>query len=205
MWHVLPGIARRFGATVRPVPVLFAGLLKAHGQLGPAEIAAKLEWMNRNVLRKTIALNIPFNTPVQHPFRPLLLLRLAAAQMTEKERFRITDLLFRGVWVDRLDPNDTVAIQNYLEANDFPARELLAQVEHKTVKQKVKANTDECIAKGGFGVPTVLVDKELFWGFDDLPYLESYLAGEDPLNYVDVDAFIDAWNASRIRGAHRQR
>ena len=97
MWHELPGLAEKYGYTVRPIPVLFAGFLKAYGQLGPAEVKPKLEWMNRNVLRKTIELAIPFNTPKQHPFRPLLLLRLAAADMSDAQRSWLTGVLFRGV------------------------------------------------------------------------------------------------------------
>ena len=37
-WTQLPKLASRFGVAVEPIPVLFAGLLEAHGQLGPAEV-----------------------------------------------------------------------------------------------------------------------------------------------------------------------
>ena len=36
------------------------------------------------------------------------------------------------------------------------------------VKAQLKANTDEAIARGVFGVPTCEVDGRLFWGFDGL-------------------------------------
>ncbi len=202
-WHVLPGLARKYDCTLQPVPVLFAGFLEAYGQLGPAEIGPKLEWMNRNVLRKALELGIALNPPKQHPFRPLLLLRLAALEMTNEQRSQLTGILFRGVWVDKLDPNDRTAVRDYLDANNFPADDLVDRADHDVAKSKVKNNTDDCIARGGFGVPTVMVGDELFWGFDDLPYLEKLLAGEDPLNEVNVDAYVDAWNVCRMQGAHR--
>ena len=47
-WCRLPEIAEKHGCSVNPIPVLFAGFLKKYGQLGPAEIEPKVEWMNRN-------------------------------------------------------------------------------------------------------------------------------------------------------------
>jgi 2-hydroxychromene-2-carboxylate isomerase len=44
-WVELPKLAAKYHAVVEPEPVLFAGLLEAHGQLGPAEIPAKARWM----------------------------------------------------------------------------------------------------------------------------------------------------------------
>ena len=75
-WTQLFALAEKYGAEVEPVPVLFAGLLKAHGQLGPAEVPAKALWMARNNLRKAARLALPLNPPAFHPFNPLLALRV---------------------------------------------------------------------------------------------------------------------------------
>ena len=48
----------------------------------------------------------------------------------------------------------------------------------EAVKAELKANTEEAIALGVFGVPTIAVDGRLFWGFDALRMLGDYLAGE---------------------------
>lgn len=60
-------------------PVLFAGLLKHHGQLGPAEIGPKRDWTYRQVLWLAHTHGIAMQMPVAHPFNPLPLLRLALA------------------------------------------------------------------------------------------------------------------------------
>ena len=62
-WHVLPELAQKHTCTLRPIPVLFAGFLKAYGQLGPAEVEPKLKWMNQNVLRKATELGIRLAPP----------------------------------------------------------------------------------------------------------------------------------------------
>ena len=204
MWHQLPALAEKYQCSVRPIPVLFAGFLKAYGQLGPAEIEPKSAWMNRNVWRKALQLGIPFNTPARHPFNPLLLLRMTAADMPASQRESLTGHLFRSIWADQIDPTDREQMTDYLEKRGFPARNLMASANDSRVKDRVKTNTEQCLARGGFGVPTALADGELFWGFDDLPYLEKHLAGDDPLQAVDLDTITEEWKLCVQRGNHRQ-
>lgn len=68
-WTQLPALAERCGAVVQPVPVLFAGLLEAHRQLGPTEVPAKMRWMWTNVLRKAATIGVALNAPAFHPFK----------------------------------------------------------------------------------------------------------------------------------------
>ena len=85
-------------------PVLFAGLLKHHGQLGPAEIAPKRDWTYRQVLWLAHAAGIPMELPASHPFNPLALLRLALAcgQDGAVNRFAC-ETIFRHVWCGGAD------------------------------------------------------------------------------------------------------
>jgi hypothetical protein len=52
-----------------------------------------------------------------------------------------------------------------------------------------------------FGVPAMEVGGELFWGYDDFPFLELFLTGKDPL---PAD-----WRSDRLQplnpSAHRRR
>jgi 2-hydroxychromene-2-carboxylate isomerase len=202
-WHVLPKLAEQYGYSLCPIPVLFAGFLKASGQLGPAEIAPKLDWMNRNNLRKAAALGIPLRAPKLHPFNPLLLLRLTAQEMPDEQLHRVTNCLFRSVWVDALDPNDAPAIGAYLEHQRVDSASLIAGASTDAAKARVRDNTDEALARGGFGVPTMIVGNEVFWGYDDLPYLEGLLAGRDPLAKADVATYENQWLEARAQGQHR--
>jgi len=202
-WHRLPALAADNGYTVRCVPVLFAGFLKTYGQLGPAEIAPKLDWMNRNNLRKAATLGIPLNAPVQHPFHPLFPLRLTCQPMTEETRNRITGLVLQAIWVDRVDPNDRPAIAALLSAAGLDGDVLVAGADSEDAKAVLKSNTDEAIARGAFGVPTMIVHDEVFWGYDDIDYLEPVLSGRDPLAGINVEAYSADWEAARSDGQHR--
>jgi 2-hydroxychromene-2-carboxylate isomerase len=152
-------------------PVLFAGLLKHHGQLGPAEIAPKRDWTYRQVLWLAHVHGIPLRLPAAHPFNPLGALRLALAcgQGGVVNRF-VAETVFRQVWRSGADAQRLDALRAQLQPWRDPAIE--------AVKAELKANTDAAIARGLFGVPTCEVDGRLFWGFDGLPMLRAYLEGD---------------------------
>src|SRR3990167_4775339 len=75
----LPEALMGHSYSMRYQPVLFAGLLKHHGQLGPAEIAPKRDWTYRQVLWQAHQHGVDLQLPAAHPFNPLALLRLAVA------------------------------------------------------------------------------------------------------------------------------
>ncbi len=169
--EALKGIS--YSATYRPV--LFAGMLKHHGQLGPAEIAPKRDWTYRQVLWQADKMHIPMQMPARHPFNPLSLLRLGiacnAAANGEANRY-VCETIFRHVWQSGLDAGNTQRIEA-LVAQLSPAHD----VQSDAVKNNLKKNTEDAIAQGVFGVPAFAVDDKIFWGLDALPMLRDYLLG----------------------------
>ena len=158
-------------------PILFAGLLKHHGQLGPAEIPGKREWTYRQVLWLARQHGVDLQLPAQHPFNPLGLLRLAVACGRDGLANRyVCETIFRHVWQGGADAADAQRLQ---ALTTQLAPEQLS--EGDAVKSQLKSNTEQAIARGLFGVPTFEVDGKLFWGFDALPMLTAYLKGETAL------------------------
>src|SRR5687767_3540326 len=93
-WRSIHALAARHGREVEPVAVLFAGLLDAHGQKGPAEIAPKRLYTFRHVLRLASAAGLPMQLPPAHPFNPLLALRVSSLPMDPEVRKRLIDGLY---------------------------------------------------------------------------------------------------------------
>jgi 2-hydroxychromene-2-carboxylate isomerase len=175
-------------------PVLFAGLLQHHGQLGPAEIRGKRDWTYRQVMWLAHQHGIDMQMPASHPFNPLALLRLAVACSIDGQPNRfVTESIFRHVWRGGLDAADPARLQALVQ--QLAPRRELAQTE---VKSQLRKLTDEALALGLFGVPTLVVDGKVFWGFDALPMLGDYLAS---------GAWFagDAWQSAADRpvGVHR--
>jgi 2-hydroxychromene-2-carboxylate isomerase len=198
-WLELPRLAARHGRSIETVPTLFAGLLGAHGQLGPAEIPAKAGWMFRNNLRKAALLGVPLNAPLHHPFNPLLALRVSSAAESEEERVRAIGALFRAVWVDRLHVSELAVVERVLDAAGLRGAEFVARAQSAEAKQRLRADTAAAIARGVFGVPTMIVGDELFWGYDDFAFLELHLAGKDPLTQDAVSRWVGKSSPSAMR------
>jgi 2-hydroxychromene-2-carboxylate isomerase len=181
-WTQIHRVVEAHDKTVEPVPVLFAGLLNAHGQKGPAEIPAKRLYVFKDASRKAHAFGLPpLAPPPTHPFNPLVALRVCTLPQPPATRRRIIDALYAATWAGGGGVESPERVGAVLERLGLDAAALLAAASEPAAKAALKANTDAAIAAGAFGVPTIDVDGELFWGVDSLPHLDDFLAGRDPL------------------------
>ena len=165
----LPLLDKRLRIHYRPV--LFAGLLKAHGHKGPAEIPAKRRFTYRFLVWQARKLGVPFKFPAVHPFNPLPLLRLAIAVDCDPDAVR---RIFRFVWRDgRIGdlPIEWAELMSELRVPDAQAR-----IDAPDVKAELRRNTDEALGRGVFGVPTLAIGEELFWGVDATAMAADYVA-----------------------------
>jgi 2-hydroxychromene-2-carboxylate isomerase len=176
-FEALPEALRGISYCLTYKPVLFAAMLKHHGQLGPAEIAPKRDWTYRQVLWLAHSRGVELQMPASHPFNPLALLRLALACSPEAEpaapNRHVCETIFRHVWRGGAEALEPLRLQALTDAL-APRRD----VNGEDVKAQLKRNTDEAIAQGVFGVPAFVVDGKLFWGLDALPMLRACLLGD---------------------------
>ena len=172
----------RLGELSHPVvfkPVLFAGLLKHWGQKGPAEIPAKRRWTYRWCQWWASELGIPFRFPAAHPFNPLHHLRLALACGSRPEAVK---RIFGAVWMTGENANDPARFGALCrELGVEPGR-----LEEETVKAELRRNTEEAASRGVFGVPSCVVDGEVFWGADSLGFLNAFLADPGVLRNTEM-------------------
>ena len=171
----LPEALKGISYSIDYRPVLFAGMLKHHGQLGPAEIIPKRDWTYRHVMWLAHTLNIPLKIPASHPFNPLPLLRLAIAcnlNTTGKTNRYVCETIFRHVWRGGLEAGHTQRLEALIEQL-APSHDL----QSADVKNCLKSNTDQAITHGVFGVPAFAVGDKVFWGLDSLPMLRDHMLG----------------------------
>ena len=186
-WH---RARRRLGArgiSIRPRPVLFAGLLNHFGHLGPAEIPPKRAWIYRDVFRQAAADGIPILGPPAHPFNPLLALRVSSARVAGEHQQRVVETLFDQVWAHGRDVTDPEVVAAALDAAGCPGSDFVPRAADPEVKDELKRATMEALEVGVFGVPTLVVDGELFWGADRFEDIESFIDGKDPLDRAAVN------------------
>jgi len=77
-------------------------------------------------------------------------------------------------------------VEALLSAAGLDGAKIVARTRDADIKARLRHGTLEAIEAGVFGVPTMLVDGELFFGVDSLPFLEQFLEGRDPVSAEDV-------------------
>jgi 2-hydroxychromene-2-carboxylate isomerase len=156
---------------LRPRPLLFGALLQHYGQLGPAEIPGKRAFTYRFVAWEARRLGIALRFPPAHPFNPLAALRLILAA---DDATAATDAVFAHVWRDGRAADSAAALKDV--ATMLGVADIDAAIARDEVKAALRANTEEAIARGVFGVPTLCIGDALFWGNDATGMALDYIA-----------------------------
>src|SRR6266702_6161981 len=168
------------GTQLELVPVLFAGLLNHHGQVGNAEIASKRRFTYRFVVWRARKMGVTLKMPPAHPFNPLSALRLVIAAGSDR---RAVETAFDFVWGQGRDVADPAVLAELARA--LGIADMQAALSDPTVKQTLRNNTDWAIERGVFGVPTFVVGTELFWGHDAFDMAVDYM--RDPARFNDSE------------------
>ncbi|HSS00500.1 MAG TPA: 2-hydroxychromene-2-carboxylate isomerase [Kofleriaceae bacterium] len=201
-WVKLAEIAARHGRAIEPVPILFAAILDARGARGPAEEPARRAYLIKDLLRRAHDLGVPIELPPAHPFNPLLPLRVTSLPMPPEIRHALVDHLFAATWAGGGGITDRKLVARIAHEVGLPEG-AIAEAETPENKARLKAATDEAIAAGAFGVPTMIADGEMFFGSDSLPHLDRFLAGGDPVDQDLVERWLTLPAASQRPQATR--
>lgn len=165
-----------------PRPIVLGGIFKAIGQKAPADIEAKRLFIYRHTLWIAQRGGVPFRLPRTHPFNPLKGLRLAAGLGS---RYDTVAAIFKHVWAEGRvfeHAEDWALLCEALGARD--ADSLIAE---QSVKDELRENGARAIQAGVFGVPTCVVDGQLFWGYDTTEMLKDYLDHPQRLRGPEFD------------------
>ncbi|SAK72967.1 isomerase [Caballeronia calidae] len=146
------------------VPVQLMKLLERWNQPHAATIPSKRVFVYRHALFRAEQLGIPFRMPPAHPFDPSKALRLAV--LANAEIGCVRDI-FRYIWREGRDPATPEGFRALCQHVGMPEAE--SRIEDEDIKAKLRDNNDRAVAMGAFGVPTFLVNNQIFWGEDTLP------------------------------------
>lgn len=176
------GVIERTGAQVTYRPILVGGVFNAVNQ---QIYAARENPDNRKfvhsfkVLKDWAALaGVTMNFPNQyHPAKSVNAMRMACALEDDQAalaafaKAAFEGFIGRGENLD--DPDTLVAFANGAGLDGAAIRERSTSDE---IKARLRSNTDEVIARGGYGSPTMFVDgTDMYFGNDQLPLVEAAL------------------------------
>lgn len=176
-WSQLPRICQAHQAELIYRPMLLGGVFKATGNQSPVMIAAKGRYMHQDMQRYATRYGVTLNMNPYFPINTLYLMRAASAvALYEPARLEaFIKTIYEAMWVQALNMGKISVLNEVLEQAGFDPQSLLAQIEQPEVKAALIATTDEAIARGVFGAPTVFVGDEMFFGQDRLDFIAQAL------------------------------
>ena len=166
---------------IKPVPAVFGAILQHWGQLGPAEIPPKRRFVYRFFQWNANKLGIPFAMPPIHPFNPIPALRLCIAAGANIEH---TGAVFDLIYGKGIQPDNPEGIQLIGRALNISNPERATQ--DPVVKNTLLANTAKATSDGVFGVPSFVINGELFWGGDSTEMMLDFLKNPGIFNTSEM-------------------
>jgi 2-hydroxychromene-2-carboxylate isomerase len=176
-WTQLPGLCQRGRAQLIQRPMLLGAVFQATGNRSPVAVEAKRRYMLADLERHARRYGVAFRHNPHFPINTLALMRGATGvQMRMPER--LDDYLgavFRGLWIDQRNLADPAIVAATLTAAGFDPAQFQGLVADDAVKLALRATTDEAVARGVFGAPTVFVDNQMYFGQDRLSFVAEAL------------------------------
>ena len=178
-WTQLPRIAAQTGATIVWRPMLLGGVFKATGNVSPVTIAAKGRWLMADLNRWAARYGVALQLPADFPVNTLTLMRGAAGMQLHhpQDLERYLAAVFNGIFGRGLVMGDTTVVTQVLAEAGFDAGQFQALISAPAVKQALLANTEEAIARGVFGAPSMFVGEVMHFGQDRLDFVAAALRG----------------------------
>jgi 2-hydroxychromene-2-carboxylate isomerase len=179
----IEALCERTGAELIWRPMLLGGVFRAVGVGdGPVLSPAKSRLNLLDMHRWADGYGVPFVMPPLHPNRTVLALRATLA--AEEALPRAAKALFRAYWALGRDISRAEVVGAALDEAGLDGAALLARADDPAIKDALRARTDEAVARGVFGAPTMFVTAggktETFWGQDRLHFVEKALGGTLP-------------------------
>jgi 2-hydroxychromene-2-carboxylate isomerase len=176
-WTQLPDLCAQTGAELVIRPMLLGGVFQATGNASPATVPAKGAYTMMDLTRHAKRYGVDFRANPFFPINTLVLMRGAVGvQMHQSERLQAyLAAVFKAIWVDAQDLNQPALVAQTLQAAGFDPAQLLAWSGQAEVKNALRETTEEAVARGVFGAPTLFVGKEMFFGQDRLDMVREAL------------------------------
>jgi len=176
-WTQLPDLCAQTGAELVIRPMLLGGVFQATGNASPATVPAKGAYTMMDLTRHAKRYGVDFRANPFFPINTLVLMRgVVGVQMHQSERLQAyLAAVFKAIWVDAQDLNQPALVAQTLQAAGFDPAQLLAWSGQAEVKNALRETTEEAVARGVFGAPTLFVGDGMFFGQDRLDMVREAL------------------------------
>ncbi len=181
-FHNLPAVLERTGARARYRPILVGGVFNA---VNPAVYAAREQTDNRKLAHSWKVLKdwaelagVPMNFPSRwHPAKSVAAMRFCTALEDDQPALvRFARAAFASYFGAEDNLDDPAVLVAVADGEGLDGAAIAGAAVSDAVKARLRANTEEVVARGGYGSPTIFVDRDdMYFGNDQLPLVEAAL------------------------------
>lgn len=158
-------------AETKITPILLGGVFKARADLNPTGSRERQAWFHEDFGRWAARYDIPLKFPRNFPINTIAPMR-GAAGLVGDPRFRTyVDAIYQAMFGRGEDISDPEVLRAALKGADLDAKPILASMTEQPVKDRLKAMTEDAIARGVFGAPTFFVGNRMFFGNDRIDWV----------------------------------
>jgi 2-hydroxychromene-2-carboxylate isomerase len=174
-------IAARTSATIEWKPILVGGVFNAvnrdvyERRANPDPRKAAYSTKDLRDWARLTGLKIIMPPPV-FPVRATLAMRCALAAQEVGRVVEFSRSCFESYWSYSQDISQTSVLMDVCRVANLKGEQILDRAQASEIKDKLRANTDEVIARGGFGSPTMFVNGvDMYFGNDRMELVEAAL------------------------------
>lgn len=174
----LPALADKYHCTINYKPIDLKAVKLACGNTGPAtvEIPLKLRYVMADLMRWVKRYNAPFKVGRESKFESE---KANKGTFFAAERGQARDyviLLWRATYGEGGSMGSDELLADVARKLAWSPDEFLGFVQSQEAEEMYKKMGEEAHGRGVFGVPTMIVGEEMWWGNDRLDFLDEYLA-----------------------------
>ncbi len=169
-------------------PFFLSGVMQATDNKPAGFFPAKLPYVQKDLIRSAEYFQVPLSPPSEAvtltTIRPMRLL-ISVSKEIPDSLFALTRSLWEKHWRDGKDTSQDAVLSEAMSAasiSELQVGALLRRIEESAIKRSLREATDEAVARGAFGAPTLFVDttqgEEMFFGSDRFPLVARCLGVE---------------------------
>lgn len=178
-FHNIQPIAKEFGTEISWRPILVGGVFNAINR-GVYEVRANPVPQKGRYLTKDIhdwarstGLPIIF-PPTVFPVNSVKAMR--GCVWLGKEMVPFARAVFESYWHEDKDISQDAVLTEICQRVGIDQATFFAATSQQAIKDQLRANADELMARGGFGSPTIFVDKwDMYFGNDRMQLIREAL------------------------------
>ncbi|MCI0569210.1 MAG: 2-hydroxychromene-2-carboxylate isomerase [Myxococcaceae bacterium] len=172
-------LAQRNGARIVWRPFLLGAVFKATGNSPPLSVPAKGAYMVKDLQDWVRQYGLPeLALPSTFPVPSVKANRLALVALAEGKGPAFIHATFRAIFQAGRDVGELDMLGELAASVGLDAKVALARIEQQDVKDELRRNTDDAVARGAFGAPTFFVGDDMYCGNDRLFLVEKSLMNQ---------------------------